>query len=264
MTEMALSRTVNLGDRELTRMGLGTNRLTDTPANRAFIQAAADAGVGMIDTAHSYTGGESERAIGEALASRGDRPVIATKGGYRPGTGSPDRLRAQLAQSFDGLRTRTIELYYLHRVDPETPLEVSLGLVREYRDAGRIEHVGLSDVTVEQLDRGREVLPIAAVQNAYNLSERRYDDVVDHCQAEGILFVPYYPMHGVAGSAIAEIASRHRATPSQIALAWLLKRSPVMAPIPGTLSPEHLRENLAALEIELSDEEYETLARVSA
>jgi pyridoxine 4-dehydrogenase len=264
LERVAIPRTANLGDRELARIGLGTNRLTDTADHRAFIAAAADAGIGMIDTAHVYTGGDSERTIGTALDSRTDGPLVATKGGYRPGTGNPDALRAQLEQSLESLGTDMLALYYLHRVDPETPLEGSLGLLKEYRDAGRIEHVGLSDVTVEQVDRGREVLPIAAVQNAYNLSERKYDDVVDHCEAEGILFIPYYPMHGVAGSATAEIAGRHGATPGQIALAWLLKRSPVMAPIPGTLSLEHLKENLAALEIELSDEEYGTLARVSA
>jgi pyridoxine 4-dehydrogenase len=198
MSAVASAHTITLGDRELARIGLGTNRLTDTAEHRAFIAAASDAGVGMIDTAHVYTGGDSERTIGSALDSRTDGPLVATKGGYRPGTGNPDALRAQLEQSFESLGSDTIGLYYLHRVDPETPLQESLGLLKEYRYAGRIEHVGLSDVTVEQIERGREVLPIAAVQNAYNVSERRYDDVVDFCEAEGIVFVPYYPLHGAA------------------------------------------------------------------
>jgi aryl-alcohol dehydrogenase-like predicted oxidoreductase len=245
-------RTLTLGDRELARIGLGTNRLTDTPLNRAFIADAVEAGVQMIDTAHIYTGGDSERTIGAALADDPPEVVVATKGGYRPGTGNPEALRAQLEQSFESLRTETIGLYYLHRVDPETALEDSLGLLKEYRDAGRIEHVGLSAVGVDEIERGRAVLPIAAVQNRYNLAERRYDDVVDFCEAEGIVFVPYYPLHGP------------EATPNQVKLAWLLKRSPATLPIPGSLSLEHLRENLAALGLELSDADYEELTARSA
>jgi pyridoxine 4-dehydrogenase len=264
MSAVASARTITLGDHELSRIGLGTNRLTDTPDGRAFIAAAAEAGLGMIDTAHVYTGGDSERAIGAALGSRADGPLVATKGGYRPGTGDPDALRAQLEQSLESLRGDTITLYYLHRVDPETPLEQSLGLIKEYRDAGRIEHVGLSDVTVAQIERGREVLPIAAVQNGYNLAEQKYDDVVDYCEAEGIVFVPYYPLHGDGGPAVAEVAGRLGATPSQVMLAWLLRRSPAMLPIPGTLSLEHLKENLGALEVELSDSDYEALGGASA
>ena len=247
-----MPRTLALGDHELTRIGLGTNRLTDTPLNRAFIAAAVDAGVRMIDTAHVYTDGDSERTIGAALADAPAEVVVATKGGYRPGTGNPDALRAQLEQSFESLRTETIALYYLHRVDPETPLEGSLGLLKEYCEAGRIEHVGLSAVGVDEIERGRAVLPIAAVQNPYNLADRRYDDVVDFCEAEGIVFLPYYPLHGPD------------ATPNRVKLAWLLKRSPATLPIPGTLSLEHLRENLSALGLELSDADYEELTGRSA
>jgi pyridoxine 4-dehydrogenase len=213
---MAPARTITLGEHGLPRIGLGTNRLEDSADNRAFIAAAVEAGVRTIDTAHVYASGDSERTIGAALSGSADEVVVATKGGYEPGTGNPDALRAQLEQSFESLRTETIALYYLHRVDPETPLERSLGLIQEYRDAGRIELVGLSDVTVEQIERGREVLPIAAVQNAYNLSERRYDEVVDYCS------------------------------------------------IPGTLSIEHLKENLGALEVALSDSDYEALGGASA
>ena len=249
-----------LGDRQLHRIGLGTNRLTPTPANVRFVQEAVAAGVELIDTAHLYTGGESEAAIGAALGSAPSDCLVATKGGYRPGEGRPEVLRAQIEESLRRLRTDTIDLYYLHRVDPQTPLEDSLGEIARHREHGAIRHVGISDVSVEQIERARRVVPIAAVQNEYNLAERRYEDVVDHCAANGILFVPYFPLRATGGSAVEEIAERHGATPSQIALAWMLRRSPAMLPIPGTLSIEHARENLAAAEIELSDEEFDALA----
>ena len=157
------------------------------------------------------------------------------------------------------MQTQTIALYYLHRVDPETPLEDSLGAIKENVDAGTIRLAGISEVSIEQIERAREVLPITAVQNHYNLSERRWDEVIDYCAGEGIVFVPFFPLRGADSSAIAEIAERSGATPTQIALAWLLRRSPAILPIPGTLSLEHAKENLAALEIELTDEEFEAL-----
>jgi len=186
--------------------------------------------------------------------------VVATKGGYRPGEGRPSVMRAQIEESLRRLRTETIDLYYLHRVDPETPLEESLGTIAEYREAGKINEVGVSAVDVEQIEAAREVVPIAAVQNHYNVAERSLEDVVDYCEQNGIVFVPYYPLKGGGPPALAEIAQSHHASPEQIALAWLLRRSPVMLPIPGTLSIEHLRENLGALEIELTDNEFDVLA----
>ena len=252
-------RCVRIGDTELTRIGLGTNRLTNTPENQAFVRAAADAGVDFIDTAHLYTDGESELTIGAAFQGSHDGVVVATKGGFRDG--HPDALRAEFEESLDRLRTDRVDLYYLHRVDAKVELERSLEAIKEYRDAGQIREVGVSAVSVEQVERARHVLPIAAVQNRFNSSERASEDVIDYCTEQAILFVPYFPLRGKPSPALEEIASRHRAPPTQITLAWLLKRSPVVLPIPGTLRLEHVRENLSALEIELGDEEYEALSR---
>jgi aryl-alcohol dehydrogenase-like predicted oxidoreductase len=253
------SKSLRLGDVDVPRIGLGTNRLSYSDEHVAFIRGAVDAGIGHIDSAHLYAGGESERTIGAALAPPPGGVVVATKGGYAPGTGRPDVLKGQIDESLQRLRADTIALYYLHRVDPETPLEESLSAIKEAKDAGKIRHVGISDVTVSQIERARKVVEITAVQNHYSLSERKYDDEVDHCTREGIVFVPYFPLRGVESSTLDAIAGRHGATSSQIALAWLLRRSPMMLPIPGTLSLEHARENLAALDIELSDEDYQAL-----
>jgi pyridoxine 4-dehydrogenase len=250
---------LRLGDTEVARIGLGTNRLTNTPEHVAFVKEAVAAGVNLIDTAHTYTGGGSEETIGAALSPIPDGCIVATKGGYAAGHGRPEVLRSQIEESLRRLRTDSIALYYLHRVDPETPLEESLGAIKEYRDSGKIRHVGLSQVGIDQIERARHIVPIAAVQNHYNLSERRYEDVVDYCARESIVFVPYFPLRGRGGRARAEIAERRGATPAQIALAWLLRRSPTMLPIPGTLSLEHLTENLAALEIDLSEAEFQAL-----
>jgi pyridoxine 4-dehydrogenase len=251
---------LRVGDTEVARIGLGTNRLRNTSANVAFVREAIAAGIGMIDTAHSYTEGESETTIGEAVSSGPESCVIATKGGIGgPGRGRPEVLRAEIEESFRRLRTDTIALYYLHRVDPETPIEDSLGAINEYRERGQIRHVGISNVSIEQIERARRVVPIAVVQNHYNFSERGHEEVVDYCEREEIVFVPYFPLGGQAGPALREIAARHGATRVQITLAWLLKRSAAMLPIPGTLSLEHLKENVAALEIELTDAEFDAL-----
>jgi pyridoxine 4-dehydrogenase len=252
---------MTLGDIDVARIGLGTNRLTKTRENVEFVRAALAAGVQMIDTAHSYTGGQSEETIGAALSPIPGGCIVATKGGGGgPGRGHPDVMRAEIEESLRRLGTDSIPLYYLHRVDPETPIEDSLATIKEYQDRGKIRLVGISEVTIDQIERARRVLPIAAVQNHYNLSERKHDAVVDYCAGEDILFVPFFPLRGSdGGGALVEIAQRHRATTRQIALAWLLRRSPAMLPIPGTLSLEHLKENLAALNIELTDAEFETL-----
>ncbi|TMM06367.1 MAG: aldo/keto reductase [Actinobacteria bacterium] len=252
---------LRLGDAEIARIGLGTNRLANTPAKVAFVKEAVAAGVGMIDTAHTYTGGESEETIGAALSDEPEGCVIATKGGggASPGRGRPEILHAEIEESLRRLRTDTIALYYLHRVDPQTPLEESLAAIDQYRDRGKIRHIGISEVSIEEIERARRVVPIAAVQNHYNLSERKHEAVVDYCTSENIPFVPFFPLRGDRGPTVEEIAARQGATPVQITLAWLLRRSPAMLPIPGTLSLEHLKENLAALQIELTDAEFEAL-----
>jgi pyridoxine 4-dehydrogenase len=249
--------TVSLGDKTLARIGLGTNRLRNTPENVALVRDAVSAGIGLVDTAHSYADGESEQTIGAAVSSMPDGCFVATKAGYRDGR--PAVLRAEIEESLRRLGTDCIDLYYLHKPDPEIPLEEGLGVISEYRDRGAIQHVGVSNVSVNQVERAREIAPIAAVQNHYNLAERASDDVIDYCADNGIVFVPYFPLRADGGAAVVGIAERHGATPAQVALAWLLRRSPVTAPIPGTLSLEHVRENLAAAEIELADEEFEAL-----
>jgi pyridoxine 4-dehydrogenase len=247
---------VRLAGVDVPRIGLGTNRLWSTREHVTFVREAVAAGVRHIDSAHLYTGGESERAIGEALEGTAEHLLVATKGGYGgAGQGRPEVLRAQIEQSLRSLRTEAIGLYYLHRVDPETPLEESLGELKASVDRGAIRHVGVSDVSVEQVQRARRIVTIAAVQNRYNLAARGHDDVVDFCEREGIPFVPYFPLRGDGGPSVAAAAERLGVTESTIKLAWLLRRSPVVAPIPGTRSIEHLRENLAALELEPADAE---------
>jgi pyridoxine 4-dehydrogenase len=253
---------VKVGDVEVRRIGLGTNRLTHTRENVAFIKAAVAAGVQMIDTAHLYTGGQSEESIGEAFWPTSEGCIVATKGGFGgAGKGRPEVLRAEIEESYRRLRTDTITLYYLHRVDPQTPIEQSLGAIKEYQDRGRIRHIGISEVGIEQIERARKVVTVVAVQNQYNLAERKYENVVDYCEREGIVFVPFYPLRAGRSAAVEEIARRHHAKPSQVMLAWLLHRSPIMLPIPGTLSLEHLKENLGALDLQLTKREYESLSR---
>ena len=256
---MAMTTKLTIGEIGLTRIGLGTNRLTNTPQNVEFVREAVTAGVDMIDTAHTYTGGESEATLGAALSAAPADCLVATKGGFSAADASPDALRAQITESLRRLRSQRIGLYYLHRIHPEVPLEQSLAVLAEHRDAGTISHVGVSEASIEQVERARAVVPIGAVQNHYNLTERRHEEVVDYCAAAGIMFVPYFPLRGGGPPELDEIAARHEATPSQIALAWLLRRSPTMLPIPGTLSLAHLRENLGALEIALTDAEFEAL-----
>src|SRR4051812_23361233 len=225
------SSTIRLAGVELPRIGLGTNRIVDSREHHDFLRSAVDAGIRHIDTAHLYTDGASETAIGNALAPFGDDLVVATKGGYDGAR--PDVLRSEIEESLRKLQVEAIDLYYLHRPDPEVPFEESIGALAEQRDAGRIRHVALSQVDVDEIERAREIVEIAAVQHHYSLVEQGNDDVVSHCESEGIVFVPFFPLRGVDDA--------------REGLTWLLDRSPVMLPIPGTLSIEHLRENLAVV-----------------
>lgn len=250
--------TARLGDREIRRIGLGTNRLEDTDANRSFLREAAGAGLDFIDTAHLYASGESEAAIGAAFDGADRRPVVATKGGFL--TNDPNRLRAEIETSFERLRTKTIDLYFVHRLHGDAPMAQTLGILGEYVDAGRIRRVGLSEVSIGEISQAGELLRIAAVQNEYSLGERKHEEVIDFCRLQGILFVPFFPLRGDRTPVLDRIADRHGASVNQIKLAWLLHRAPCVVPIPGTLSAEHLRENLGALELELDSDELEALS----
>src|SRR5215218_8497896 len=240
---------VTLGGREVTRVGLGTNRLTDTDDNRTFLRGAVDAGIEMIDTAHLYTDGDSETTIGNTRGSIPDSALVATKGGFGSGSGaSTDDLRTELELSFERLQTDRIDLYYVHRIHAEVPIGETMELLAEYVNEDRIEHVGLSEVSVDQIEEARQTLPIAAVQNEFSLSERKHDEVVDHCESESIAFVPFFPLRTADTDAVGEVARSTGATPNQVIIAWLLHRSPAILPIPGTLSLDHAKENLAALD----------------
>lgn len=235
-------------------------------AGREMLREAVRLGVDLIDTAQIY--GRSEEMIAAALHPYPDGLVIATKGGLRRGghpDGRPERLRADCERSLRRLRRDTIDLWQLHRIDPEIPLEEQFGAIGELRDEGKIRFVGVSEVSVAELRRARELIDVVTVQNRYNLGERAADDVLRACEEEGIGFLPWAPiaMGGLVGSsgALASVAARHGATQAQIALAWLLRRSPAMLPIPGTGSLEHLRENLDAASIELSEDDLRALER---
>ncbi|RKS80948.1 hypothetical protein BDK61_0216 [Haloarcula quadrata] len=269
------SETFDIGG-ELTvhRLGFGAMRLTgddvigepdnETDAH-AVLKRAVELGVDFIDTADSYGPGVSERLIGEALDTEREDLVIATKGGLLRNTdadwlahGDPDYLRNAQLCSRDRLQMDPIDLYQYHRPDPDTPFEDLIHALAEMKDEGLIRHIGVSNVSVEQLDRARDIVDIVTVQNQYNLSHRDDEDVLEACERYGIGFIPWFPLGaGDLGSVdgIDEIAQRHDATPYQIALAWLLGHSDVTLPIPGTSSLDHLEQNVAASAIDLTDEE---------
>ena len=223
------------------------------------MREAVAAGLRHIDTAHTYTGGDSEETIGTALSPIPDGCVVATKGGYRAGEGRPEALAAQIDESLRRLRTDSIALYYLHRVDPETPLEKSLAAIKEYRDEGKIRHVGISEVRSNRSSRpGRSCRspPFRTATTSRSARTRRSSTTAP---AKASSSSPTFRCVTTGGRQLEEIAESRGATSAQIALAWLLKRSPTMLPIPGTLSLAHLKENLAALEIELTDDEFQSL-----
>jgi aryl-alcohol dehydrogenase-like predicted oxidoreductase len=267
------------GDLTVSRLGFGAMRLTgdgvwgeppDPEECRRVLRRAVELDVNLIDTADAYGPEVSERLIAEALHPYPDDLVIATKGGLtrtRPNqwhpNGRPQHLREACEGSLARLRLERIPLYQLHRVDPEVPLEESLGALIELRAEGKIAHIGLSNVSVDQLRRARELTPIVSVQNRYNLIERTDENVLEECERDGIAFIPWFPLAtgklATGGGPLAEIAEGHDATAAQIALAWLLHRSRVMLPIPGTARVEHLEENVGAARIELSPDEVQEL-----
>jgi pyridoxine 4-dehydrogenase len=267
------------GDLTVNRMGFGAMRLTGQgiwgePENpresQEVLRRAVQLDVNFIDTADSYGPDVSERLIGETLYPYPKGLVIATKGGMvRPGpnqwgpNGHPEHLREALEGSLKRLKLDRIDVYQFHRPDPEVPIEESLGTLAEMQREGKIRHIGVSNFDVPQLERAQKVTPIVSVQNRYNLTDRASEDVLDYCEQSGLAFIPWAPLAAVPltqhGGQLDQIASRHGATQGQIALAWLLQRSPVMLLIPGTGSASHLEENVAAAGIKLSAEEFKTL-----
>lgn len=266
------------------RLGFGAMRVTgkgvwgdpaDPAAALATLRRVPELGIDFIDTADSYGPGVSERLIREALHPYPKGLVIATKGGQvRPGPnrwvplGRPEYLLQQVKLSLRTLGVERLALWQLHRIDPNVPRDEQFDAIRAMLDEGLIAHAGLSEVTVEELEAASRVFPVATVQNQYSVSFRRDDPVVDYCEARGIGFIPWYPLAGGrlagAGSPLAAVAQRYGASPTQIALSWLLRRSPVMLPIPGTSSVAHLEENVAAASIELSDEDFAAISAAGA
>jgi pyridoxine 4-dehydrogenase len=263
------------GDLEVHRLGFGAMRITgdgiwgppdDPDEAKRLLRRVVERGVDLIDTADSYGPEVSENLIAEALHPYPDGLVIATKGGLRrtgpgqwPRDARPERLKECLEASLRRLKLDRIDLYQLHSPDNRVPLEESVGALRELRDEGKIRHVGVSNVSLGELARAREVVEVVTVQNRYNVEERDSEDVLDACEAANIGFIPWFPLSRgrivEPGGSLDRITREHEATPAQIALAWLLARSPVMLPIPGTSSIQHFEENLAAVEIELSPDE---------
>jgi aryl-alcohol dehydrogenase-like predicted oxidoreductase len=264
------------GDLTVNRLGFGAMRLTgegiwgeprDLEEARRVLRRAIELGVNFIDTADAYGPEVSERLIGEALHPYPKDVVIATKGGltrqgpnqWQP-VGRPEYLHQQVELSLRRLRLERIDLYQLHRIDPKVPAEESLGVLAKLQKSGKIRHIGLSEVSVKEIEKARKVVEIVSVQNRYNVADREHEDVLDYCEQEGLGFIPWFP---VSAGKLAEpngplesAAKRHGASVAQLSLAWLLDRSPVMLPIPGTSSVKHLEENVAAAALKLDEAEW--------
>lgn len=267
------------GEISVHRLGFGAMRLTGDgiwgpPKDRkralAVLRRAAELDVNLIDTADSYGPSASEELIAEALFPYPAGLVIATKGGWnRPGPNqwthdaTPSHLRKAVEGSLKRLRLDRIDVYQLHTPDPVVPFEASVETLAQLKNEGKIRLVALSNVTQEHIERARRIVPIVSVQNRYSFADREWDYVVDYCERNEIAFIPWFPL-GVAGEVLNRIAREHDASPTQIALAWLLRRSTIMLPIPGTSSIEHLEQNVAAASLRLAEEEYEQLSRVPA
>ena len=271
------------GDLQVDRLGYGAMQITGPgvwgdpkdPAEAVrVLRRAYELGVTFIDTADSYGPFVSEMLIKEALHPYADDLVIATKAGltrsgpgdWRP-VGRPEYLRQQCELSLRHLGLDSIPLYQLHRIDAKVPLEDQLGELALLKQEGKVRHIGLSEVTVEQIEAARKITPIVSVQNLYNLADRSAEDVLDHCERNDLAFIPWFPIAtgnlAKPGGPLDAISTEHGATPAQLALAWLLRRSPVMLPIPGTSSVAHLEENVAAAEVQLTDDEFEALAKAA-
>jgi pyridoxine 4-dehydrogenase len=274
---VAASGTFTLGgDLTVNRLGFGAMRITgegiwgeprDPDECRRVLRRSIELGVNLIDTANSYGPEVSERLIGETLHPYADGVVIATKGGFtRPGPnrwvadGRPEAIREAIEGSLARLKLERIDVHQFHTPDRNVPFADSVGAFAELQKEGKIRHVGLSNVSVAQIEEARSIVPIVSVQNRYNPEDRSSQDILDHCEREGIGFIPWAPVGGKGladgRGPIAEIARSRSATPSQVGLAWLLRKSPVMLPIPGTSSVAHLDENCAAADLELTDEEF--------
>jgi pyridoxine 4-dehydrogenase len=279
-TTTAVSKTFKLGgELEIHRLGYGAMRITGKgiwgePADREnakkVLRRAVELGVDFIDTADAYGPTVSEPLIGEALAPYAKGTVIATKGGLtRQGpdqwlpVGRPEYLTQEVEMSLRWLKRDRLDLWQLHRIDPKVPVEESLGAIKKLQTAGKIRFVGLSEVSVEEIKQARKVIDVVSVQNEYNISNRKSEAVLAYCEAEGIAFIPWFPVASgklaQPGGKLDELAKKHGATVSQLSLAWLLHRSPVMLPIPGTSSVAHLEENLKAADVTLSDAEWQDL-----
>jgi pyridoxine 4-dehydrogenase len=275
-----LRKTLTIGgDLEVNRLGYGAMRLTgkgiwgepkDGDEARRVLKRAVDVGVNFIDTADSYGPAVSERLIGEALAPFPKGLVVATKAGLtRQGpdqwapVGRPEYLTQQVEMSLRFLKTDVIALWQLHRIDPEVPVEESLGVIAKLQSAGKIRQVGLSEVKPKEIERARKVMEIVSVQNLYNVGDRQHEDVVQYCEKHGLAFIPWFPVAAGKlarpGGKLDQVAKRHGATVSQLSLAWLLHHSPVILPIPGTSSVAHLEENMKAAEISLSADDMKAI-----
>jgi pyridoxine 4-dehydrogenase len=280
----AMADTLTLGgDLEVQRLGFGAMRITgpgifgppdDPEAAKAVLRRAVELGINLIDTADSYGPEVSENLIAEALHPYPDDLVIATKAGLtRAGPGQwsrdarPERIKQCCDDSLRRLRVDRIDVYQLHAPDPQVPLEDSLGAFRELQEQGKVRHIGISNVSPEDIERARAVVDVVSVQNRYNLVDRAQEPTLEPSERAGIGFIPWFPLAtgdlAEPGGPLDEIARAHGATPGQVALAWLLQRSPVMLPIPGTSSVEHLEENWAARELRLGDDELERLEHVA-
>jgi pyridoxine 4-dehydrogenase len=270
------------GEISVHRLGFGAMRLTgegiwgppkDRKGALAVLRRAVELDVNFIDTADSYGPNVSEELIAEALFPYPASLVIATKGGWnRPGPNqwthdaTPSHLRKAVEGSLKRLRLDRIDVYQLHIPDPVVSFEASVETLARLRNEGKIRLVALSNVTQEHIERARKILPVVSVQNRYSFADREWDYVVDYCERNGIAFIPWFPLGAgkVAGEVLGRIAQEHRSSPTQVALAWLLRRSPIMLPIPGTSSIEHLEQNVAAASLRLTEEDYQALSGVPA